>query len=52
MPRPCLKLDEYRDEIYTRIFDDGDTLDDIIFFLQNEKGITITRKTIQRRCTK
>jgi hypothetical protein len=52
MPRPYLKLNKYRDEIYTRIFDDKDILDDIIFFLQNEKRITITRKTIQRRYTK
>lgn len=51
MPRLRLELNEYRDEIYSRIFEDRDTLDDIVSYLRDEKEITITSRTIQRRCT-
>lgn len=33
MPRLRINLDEYRDEIYSRIFKDGDILDDIMSYL-------------------
>ena len=49
MPRLRIDLNEYRDEIYSRIFEDRDILDDIMSYLQNEKEITITRKIVQRR---
>lgn len=51
MPRPRLELDCYRDEIYSRIFEDGHTIDDIVSFLRDEEEVNVTRKTIQRRCT-
>jgi len=51
MPRLRLELNEYRDEIYSRIFEDRDTLDDIVSYLRDEKEITVTSRTIQRRCT-
>lgn len=51
MPRLRLELDCYRDEIYSRIFEDGHIIDDIVSFLRDEKEVNVTRKTIQRRCT-
>jgi hypothetical protein len=52
MPRPRIDLDLYRDEIYTCIFEDDATMDDIVLFLRNEKQVNITSKTLKRRCTK
>jgi hypothetical protein len=47
-----IDLDRYKDEIYSRIFEDGATMDDIALFLRNEKQVNVNPKTIQRRCTK
>jgi hypothetical protein len=50
MPPLRLDLEEFRDEIYKRIFDDGDTHQDIVTYLKNEEDITVTLRTVQRRC--
>ena len=47
-----INLDLYQDEIYSRIFEDGATMNDIALFLRDEKQVNVTSKTIQRRCTK
>src|SRR5438874_796800 len=52
MSPPQLDLEDFRDEIYKRIFDDGDTLQDIVTYLNNEENLIVSLKTIKRRCSK
>ena len=47
-----LDFEDFRDEIYKRIFNDGDTLQDIVTYLNNEENLIVLLKTIKWRCIK
>ena len=52
MSPPQLDLEDFRDEIYKYIFNNGDILQDIITYLNNEENLIILLKIIKRRCIK
>jgi hypothetical protein len=46
MPHLRLNLKKYRDKIYSHIFEDKDTLNDIISYLRDKKDINVTYRMV------